>query len=124
MPIVKMDKIKPAADGEPVVRSRAYSALTNGNGHPSPERQDLLRRFTCTPYAIDLRLMQRTVRVETNEKKLLDLCRQFFKAHQHGSVGAPQFGWRIVCESDPRVESTAVPLSAQAQKAVAAVSHG
>ena len=112
MPIVKMDKIKPAADGEPVVRSRAYSALTNGNGHPSPERQDLLRRFTCTPYAIDLRLMQRTVRVETNEKKILDLGRQFFRAHQHGSRRTPQFLWRIVCESDPRVESTAVPLSA------------
>lgn len=64
------------------------------------------------PHAIDLQLMQRTVRVETNEKKILDLGRQFFRAHQHGSRRTPQFLWRIVCESDPHLPSTAVTLSA------------
>lgn len=75
-------------------------------------RPDLLRRFTSTPYSADLRLMQRTVRVETNQERMLDLSRQFFLAHQHGRVGTPQFRWRIVCESDPQMQSTAVPLSA------------
>jgi len=112
MPIVKVDKIKRAADDEPMARSRAHSPQIDGNGHPWSERQDLLRRFTCTPHAIDLQLMQRTVRVETNEKKILDLGRQFFRAHQHGSRRTPQFLWRIVCESDPHLPSTAVTLSA------------
>lgn len=111
MPIVKGDKIESAAQREPMARLHANSAI-GGNGHPTSERQDLLRRFTCTPHAIDLQLMQRTVRVETNQKRMLDLSRRFFLAHQDGSVGPLQFRWRIVCESDAQLQSTAVPLSA------------
>jgi hypothetical protein len=76
------------------------------------ERQDLLRRFTSTPHTTDLQLMQRTVRLETNNKAVLALAQYFFKRHQHGRAGKPQFLWRIVCESDPQVQSTALPLSA------------
>ena len=87
-------------------------------------RPDLLRRFTSTPHAADLRLMQRTVRVETNEERILDVSRQFFQAHQHGKVGTPQFCWRIVCESDSQVQSTAVPLSAFSDLGVRYVNIG
>lgn len=76
------------------------------------ERQDLLRRFTSTPYTIDLQLMRRTVRLETNHEPMLVLARKFFERHQHGALSKPQFLWRIVCESDPQVQSTDVPLSA------------
>jgi hypothetical protein len=76
------------------------------------ERQDLLRRFAPTPLMADFKLMQRTVRVETNSGALLDLTGKFFKLHQHGGSGRPEFRWRIVCESDPQVQSTAVPLAA------------
>jgi len=75
-------------------------------------RQDLLRRFTATPHAVDLRLMQRTLRLETNNKSMLDLALRFFERHQYGNSTAPEFRWRIVTEADPQVQSTAVPLSA------------
>jgi hypothetical protein len=75
-------------------------------------REDLLRRFTSTPHAVDLRLMQRTVRLETNHKAVLDLALKFFARHQHGDVGDPEFVWRLISEPDPKVQSTAVPLTA------------
>ena len=78
----------------------------------TPSREDLLRRFTATPHAVDLRLMQRTVRLETNNEELLALALKFFMRHQHGATGQPEFLWRVVCEPDPRVRSTTVQLSA------------
>lgn len=75
-------------------------------------RQDLLRRFTSTPHATELRLMQRTVRLETNSKELLALTLRFFERHQYGSVGQPEFLWRVVCEPDPRLQSTTVQFAA------------
>jgi hypothetical protein len=76
------------------------------------KRPDLLHRFTSTSHTLDLQLMQRTVCLETNHKSILELARKFFDRHQHGTVGKPQFRWRIVCETDPQVHSTHVPLSA------------
>jgi hypothetical protein len=75
-------------------------------------RQDLLRRFTATPHAVELRLMQRTLRLESNNQSMLDLALGFFERHQHGDSSDPEFRWRMVTESDPTVHSTAVPLSA------------
>jgi len=88
--------------------SRRFS----GNTRAVTARQDLLRRFTPTPHTTDLRLMQRTVRLETNSRAVLALTLKFFERYQDGSAGQPEFLWRIVCESDPRVQSTAVQLSA------------
>jgi hypothetical protein len=75
-------------------------------------RPDSLRRFSSTPYAMDLQFMQRTVRVESNHAAVLELARSSFERHQHGSAAEPEFLWRIVCESDPHVKSTDVPFSA------------
>lgn len=75
-------------------------------------REDLLRRFTATPHAVNLGLMQRTVRLETNHKSVLDLALKFFARHQHGDAGDPEFVWRLISEPDPKVQSTAVPLTA------------
>jgi hypothetical protein len=75
-------------------------------------RQDLLRRFTPTPHTTDLRLMQRTVRLETNSRELLALTVKFFERHQHGATGQPEFLWRVVYEPDARPELTTVQLSA------------
>jgi len=75
-------------------------------------REDLLRRFTPTPHAVNLRLMQRTVRLETNHKSVLDLAMKFFERHQHGEAGDPEFVWRLISEPDPKMQSTAVPLTA------------
>lgn len=83
----------------------------DGDGDVS-KRPDLLHRFTSTSHTLDLQLMQRTVRLETNHKSILELARKFFERHQHGTVRNSQFRWRIVCEADPQVDSTHVPLSA------------
>jgi len=87
-------------------------------------RRDLLHRFTETPHAVELRLMQRTIRLEANEKSTLDLAFKFFARHQHGNSTAPEFRWRIVTESDPRVQSTAVPLSAFSDRGLRYVNIG
>ena len=85
--------------------------LCSGTGGGT-KREDLLRRFVSTPYATDLRLMQRTVRLETNCEALLALALKCFERHQHGKTTRTEFVWRIVCESDPHVQSTGVQLSA------------
>jgi hypothetical protein len=82
------------------------------NNWPAPERQDMLRRFTATPYQFDLQLMQRTVRLETNSQPMLALAQRFFERHQYGRSRAPEFSWRIVCETDPQVLSSDPPLIA------------
>jgi hypothetical protein len=76
------------------------------------EREDLLHRFTATPYATNLRVMQRTVRLETNTSVVQTLAANFFGRHEYGRTGEPEFLWRVVCESGPRVKTTAVQFSA------------
>jgi hypothetical protein len=103
---------------ENVVRDEAESRLprdstqVSGNGRKVTERQDLLRRFASTPDVAEIRLMARTVRLEASSEAVLHLARSFFRSHQVGSGGTPEFLWRIVCESGPRVELRAAPLTA------------
>jgi hypothetical protein len=78
----------------------------------APTRPDLLRRFSSTPIASNLRLMGRTVRIETNEDAVLDLAWKFFERYQNGNPGVPEFTWRVISEPDPKVQSTAVHVSA------------
>lgn len=75
-------------------------------------RPDLLRRFSSTPLAANLRLMGRTVRIETNDDAVLNLAWKFFERYQHGSASIPEFTWRLISEPDPKPQSTAVHLSA------------
>jgi hypothetical protein len=93
----------------PQVATDGQSRLADGS---ISRRPDLLRRFTSTPHAADLRLMGRTIRVETNNKALLDLALKFFERHQHGEAAPPDFTWRLVCEPDSRMQTTDVHLSA------------
>jgi hypothetical protein len=68
--------------------------------------------------------MGRTVRLETNNNALLDLALKFFERHQHGQSGTPEFLWRIVCESDPRAQTTDALLSAFSDTGLRFVSFG
>ena len=86
-------------------RSKRPSQLFSAKAGTDAARQDLLRRFTPTPHSTDLQLMHRTVRLETNNEAMLTLALNFFERHQHGKSGPPEFLWRIVCESDPRVQT-------------------
>jgi hypothetical protein len=80
--------------------------------HAETMRPDQLHRFTPTPHTADVRLMQRTVRFETNSSAVLQLVLKCFERHQHGPAGAPQFVWCVVSEADPTVQATAVQFTA------------
>jgi hypothetical protein len=65
------------------------------------KRLDPLRRFVSTPYGISLELMGKTVRVETNSHKILELTRRYFASYpQLSQQGNPEFRWRLVGESN------------------------
>lgn len=104
--------VKSAMAAQSPSPARHASSLWRNDGQSASARSDLLHRFTSTPHTANLQLMQRTVRLETNHRSVIELAKKFFKTHQHGAVGKSQFLWRIVCESDPHVGSTDVPLSA------------
>jgi hypothetical protein len=76
------------------------------------DRQDLIRRFVPTPHAADFLLMQRTIRLETNDVAILNLALKFFERYQKGEPSKPEFLWRLLSDSDPDRQSTAVPYSA------------
>jgi hypothetical protein len=75
-------------------------------------RVDLLRRFAPTIHATNLVAMQRTVRVETNNLEMLALVLKFFERHQHSTPSVPEFVWRIILESDNRLDPSGARLSA------------
>jgi len=100
------------AENGPLPKSTGQSRLFSCEVDSERKRPDPLRRFTSTPHAIDLQLMQRTVRLETNNPDVLELTLKFFEHHQQATTGLPEFLWRVVCERDPQVQSTAVPLAA------------
>jgi hypothetical protein len=75
-------------------------------------RKDLLRRFTPTPYSVDLLVMGRTVRLETNSLTVVENALEFFARHQGAPPGDPEFLWRLVSQEDPQMERAGVALSA------------
>jgi len=78
-----------------------------------PGRTDLLHRFTLTPYAVDLRIMASTVRLETNSVAVVESAVEFFARYQGRPVGDRQFLWRIETqEEDPPMDQAGVALSA------------
>lgn len=90
----------------------------------SGTRSDLLRRFTPTPYRTNLRVMQRTLRLESNNEEMLALAMTFFARHQHGETGHPEFIWRIVVESESKLEFPAVQVSAFSSEGLRYVNIG
>ena len=76
------------------------------------ERKDLLRRFMPTPHSVNLLVMARTVRLESNSPALIESALEFFSRHQGPPPGDPEFLWRIVSEQDSQIEYAGVPLSA------------
>lgn len=99
-------------------------SISPGGPSDQTRRQDLLHRFAATPHGTDIRLMGRTVRLEASGAAILELARSFFRSHQVGTEGVPEFHWRIVCEPDPTVTSTTVPLSACSDPGLEYVSLG
>jgi hypothetical protein len=75
-------------------------------------RKDLLRRFTPTPHSVNLLVMARTVRLESNSPALIESALEFFSRHQGPLPGNPEFLWRLVSEQDSQIEYAGVALSA------------
>jgi hypothetical protein len=76
-------------------------------------RKDLLRRFTPTPYVVDLLIMAKTVRLESNSLTVVESALEFFARHQGRPLGDPEFFWRIVSqEDDSQTDQAGVALSA------------
>ena len=101
--------------------SRRFSDLAI---NPPGDRADLLRRFSATPLTMMLRLMGRTIRVESNNAALLNLARKFFSSHQHGVPTEAEFVWKLICEADMSFQSSDVPLSAFSDLQLAYVNIG
>jgi hypothetical protein len=76
------------------------------------KRNDLLRRFTPTPYGVDLQVMGRTVRLESNSRTVVESALEFFARHQGSPTRDPEFLWRIVSEADSLIEYAGVAVSA------------
>ncbi len=76
------------------------------------KRKDLLHRFTPTPYSVDLLVMARTIRLESNSRTVVESALEFFARHQGSPTRDPEFLWRIVSEEDFQVEYAGVALSA------------
>ncbi|HEV2494476.1 MAG TPA: hypothetical protein VG204_15545 [Terriglobia bacterium] len=85
------------------------------DGQVARTAQDLIGRFTPTPLWVDLPVMQRTIRFETNSSVILQLMRQVLEDRGEGAQGktasAPSaFRWRLVSDPDAAPES-AWPLA-------------
>jgi hypothetical protein len=76
------------------------------------KRPDLLRRFSATPYAANLLIMDKTIRIESNRSQIIEKGREFFVRHQGPAVGTPEFLWRIVGEADCRSDAIDIHLAA------------
>jgi hypothetical protein len=66
---------------------------------PEP-RVDPLRRFTATPFATDLPVMDRMIRLETNSATVINIARRIFDRYRPAYAGRPHFIWRVVAEAD------------------------
>ncbi len=84
-------------DGNP---SQQVPMRTQSAPRVEVHRRDPLRRFTATPLAAQLEVMDRTLRVETNNPAVLDSLRRLFHSFGPEPPLAPQFRWRIVTEAD------------------------
>ncbi len=124
MPITRWHVIETISQDVRPIRSKGNLRPFCGECPAPTERPDPLRRFAATPLATDLQLMQRTVCLETNSSSLLALALKFYERHQHGRVEQPQFRWSVVCEGDPQLQSTAVPLSAFSDRGLRFVNIG
>ena len=90
--------------------SRSHSQVPAGGYEP--ERQDLLRRFTATPYAENLRIMCSTVRLESNSASIVEKAVKFFARYQGPRPANAEFLWRVVGESRSRQNEASTEVTA------------
>jgi hypothetical protein len=97
-----------------VARPELPTMVSGAEDSSSTARPDPLRRLTSTAHIANLRVMGRTLRLESNRLSVVRNALQFFARHQAPSTASriPQFLWRIVCEDGPDTGRAGVQLSA------------
>jgi hypothetical protein len=65
--------------------------------------RDLTRRFTATPRSADLRVMGRTIRLETNSATVLEQARRVLEFRQDCQSAPRDFLWRVVVDTSSGV---------------------
>jgi hypothetical protein len=68
------------------------------------QREDPLQRLTATPYSVALPVMGRTVRLESNDSRVVENAEKLFARYPGSPSRSPQFLWRILIQSRPRVD--------------------
>lgn len=84
-------------------RESGGAALRVGSLRPPDanyRKHDPMRRLVSTPHNCSLPVLGRTLRLETNNSKLLTHLVDLFARYSGESVGLPEFAWRIVVESE------------------------
>jgi energy-coupling factor transporter ATP-binding protein EcfA2 len=74
------------------------------NAAQPEKRSDPIHRFTPTPYSTLLSVMGRTLRLETNNTRILERITRLFSRYPGNRNRNPQFVWRILCQSRPNME--------------------
>lgn len=67
------------------------------------KRHDPLRRFTPTPHSAMLPVMGRTIRLETNDERVLEHAVELFAPYPGSPGGRAQFLWRILVQPGPQM---------------------
>lgn len=68
--------------------------------------------------------MDRTIRLETNQRRVLEFAHGFFERHRSSGPSKAEFLWRIVCEPDSPPGSTDLPLESFSEKGLRYASIG
>jgi hypothetical protein len=82
----------------PETHSSIWPAGTSG-AQAETQYRDALRRFTPTPFGINLGVMGRTLRLETNSASVFRMFVTLFEPYKGLPRALPQFLWRIVSET-------------------------
>lgn len=88
------------------------------------KRRDPLHRLIPTPFVTGLPVMGRTLRLETNSPLILQRMQDLFARYARSAGGPPDFLWRIVSETGPRVPPPWPEISAFSDRDLRWVSFG
>jgi hypothetical protein len=88
------------------------------------KRPGLLRRFSATPYAANLLIMDKTICMESNRSQIIEEGREFLVRHEGQAAGTPECLWRIVGEADSRGAAIDICLAAFSDLGVRCINMG
>lgn len=84
----------------------------------------MYRRFTPTPIGADLRVMTRTIRLETNSRAIMAQVQQALRRYGDAHGEAPQFHWRLVGDAEAGLKPPWPDLSAFSNEGLRLVNLG